>query len=141
MEAAEQRVAQLKAEADAKEETAKRLAAQLEDGRQQDERGQCMVEEISELNALSELLTSTCLVVLIGCEMVLRRLGVGAEVLFRDMSSSKVHGVLSCYAVSLAVEMMFVIGSESFFASLGSKGQSGPNCQQKEELMLRTHIS
>mgnify|MGYP004093209781 CR=1 FL=1 len=46
---AEQRVAQLKAEADATEETAKRLAAQLEDERQQDERGQCMVEEISEL--------------------------------------------------------------------------------------------
>ena len=42
-------MAQLKAEADAKEETAKRLAAQLEDERQQDERGQCMVEEISEL--------------------------------------------------------------------------------------------
>ena len=41
-------MAQLKAEADAKEETAKRLAAQLEDERQQDERGQCMVEEISE---------------------------------------------------------------------------------------------
>ena len=32
-------MAQLKAEADAKEETAKRLAAQLEDERQQDERG------------------------------------------------------------------------------------------------------
>ena len=48
-EAAEQRVAQLKAEADATEETAKRLAAQLEDERQQDEHGQCMVEEISEI--------------------------------------------------------------------------------------------
>ena len=48
-EAAEQRVAQLKAEADTAEETAKRLAAQLEDERQQDEHGQCMVEEISEI--------------------------------------------------------------------------------------------
>ena len=48
-EAAEQRVTQMKAEADATEETAKRLAAQLEDERQQDEHGQCMVEEISEI--------------------------------------------------------------------------------------------